>query len=259
MAAVAPTSTDCVAYYKFENNADDATPNGNDGTNNGATYDASGKVGGCYDFDGSNDYVSTGYRLSSSRWSVSVWFKKDGTPTAVESIFSDYDADGHYDGLFIRINTSNQIIVYTGGTDENWHIYTSDVISDLTWYHITVTYDRSVRKIYINGVLKETTADFTFRPEATATINIGTDHRNTPTEYFSGLIDEVSIFDVALTADNVEYLYNSGSPGIAQQYPFSGGSTGWAGKINGLDYSDVAKVNGIAKASIAKINGEDVS
>ena len=73
-------STGLEAYWTFNDDdltgsdPDDVTGNGFDGTNNGATTSATGKIEEGFDYDGTNDYVATGYNGTESQGSISVWF-----------------------------------------------------------------------------------------------------------------------------------------------------------------------------------------
>ena len=71
----ADLTTNNQAYWTYDNVLTDATGNGNTLTNNGATYTASGKINGGFDFDGTNDYMrdSTSPISSASAFTISVW------------------------------------------------------------------------------------------------------------------------------------------------------------------------------------------
>ena len=80
MSSYAITTDGNVGYWDLNNNLLDSSTNGNDFTNNGATYTASGKLQGAYDFDGTNDYMSSSADLSTgSALSWGAWIKTTGT------------------------------------------------------------------------------------------------------------------------------------------------------------------------------------
>ncbi|GAI81674.1 unnamed protein product, partial [marine sediment metagenome] len=91
--------------------------------------------------------------------------------------------------------------------DENnpIQIYSNDVAST-DWTHIAATYDGSVFKLYINGLLQADTAAAvgSIDDDSSGILTIGA-HPN-PTAYFEGLIDEVIIYDKALNQQAIEAL-----------------------------------------------------
>ena len=82
----------------------------------------------------------------------------------------------------------------------------------------------------------------------TSNVRIGMRAGGTNYGGIRALIDEVSIFEASFTDDNVEYMYNSGAPGSAQQYPFTASTTGK--KIWGVTAS---KIWGLTPAKIVGV------
>jgi len=80
----ADLNVDLVSYWKLNvgsSNQIDSV-NSNDGTVDGATYTASGKIGGAYNFDGTNDRINISNDASFnslSAYSISAWIYRDGT------------------------------------------------------------------------------------------------------------------------------------------------------------------------------------
>ena len=78
-----------------------------------------------------------------------------------------------------------------------------------TWYHVVVVFDETIDKVYfyINGSL-QTEADQTYNMTADeGLLRIGDSGAS---EFWDGLIDEVRVYNRALTADEVKRLYNMG-------------------------------------------------
>jgi len=227
MVGTAPTSTDCVAYWKMEStgNVTDATGNGWTLTNDGATGGSTGKVDNCYHFDGSNDFLNAGTSCASSiaAISVSFWIYPTSSLSDSDRFVSRW---GGGEQFLIRYDSSTQkvecYVVGTSGTVGP--LYSTSTIGLNAWYHVVMTYDStSGLKVYVNNDSPtNTAAKGTLTTSVTNSLGVGK-YINANTNFFDGLMDEIAIFSVALTADNVTYLYNSGSPGTAQQYPFSSG------------------------------------
>jgi hypothetical protein len=87
------------------------------------------------------------------------------------------------------------------------------------WTHIAVTYDGSSLAsgvtIYINGSSVALTTNLnvlTTNPSSSVTMHVGASAAASPTSFFLGNIDEISIHNSTLTAGNVAFIYNSGDP-----------------------------------------------
>jgi hypothetical protein len=254
---------DLVAYWKADTNGSflDETDNNNDGTISGATYTSSGKINGCYDFDGTNDYVyNNGASLKgiSNDISVSLWVKAPEQSNDWASIVGrgTWTETGCYDLAFKKADGSlgryfrMEVYELSPNTCDS-----TTNIQDNQWHHIAGVIDDTAKKyyVYVDGVL-EGDCSFTGTLSAHSTKGISLGARNYADRFYDGLIDEVGIWNRVLTSDEISDLYNSGT-GLS--YPFT--SSGWDGKILGKNYSEIAKVNNVAKANIVKINGVDVS
>jgi hypothetical protein len=185
----------------------DFSNNGNSGTLvNGVGYSASN--GGSLSFDGSNDYVTTGYNPGIvTKLTVSVWLKV-GT----------YANDGA--GIAIGTNSLGTGQCYlgrgtSGGNSIDWRFYTGSYLDETEfftnstdWQHITGTYDQDTgqgrMRLYSNGNLVDTalsnnTSGINF--STGSNIRIGT---NTGDDsFFGGNIAQVSIYNRALSAAEI--------------------------------------------------------
>lgn len=229
----------CVAYWTLDNTLTDATGNGYTLTNNGATYTASGKINGTYDFDGSNDYLSSSLLISNSPCTFSCWVKWGGKTSTVNAILGTYTSGGSV-GMSLLINT-NGTVIFQGGLSNT----TSSAISSGVWYHIVGVRTTTQTILYLDG---SAVATLTGSPNSTqtSTLSIGRsgDYNGW---YFDGTIDEVGIWNRALSSTEVSQLWNSRN---GLQYPF-GASSGWSNKINNVTAS---KVDDVSVANISKVN-----
>ncbi len=87
----------------------------------------------------------------------------------------------------------------------------SETLSLNTWTHIAVIWESSTYKLYINGkeVSLSTPSGYGLITPVTRAI-IGA-RTNAPTEEFSGLLDDVKIFNYALTQEQVQLEHNQGA------------------------------------------------
>jgi hypothetical protein len=213
-----PSPSPGVAYWKFDEGsgttAADSSGSGNTGTVNGPTW-TSGEIGGALNFDGVNDYVSVpdaGNLDNTSALTIAFWVKPtilDGSP---RGIVSKRTASGSQDAYSIFFNSGNQIHVDidTG----NNRFSTNTVFLTNTWYHVAVTYDGTLAPasrvhVYVNGVLDKTAGETSASiPNYASDLAFGKLVGN-PTSYFAGSLDDVRIYNRALTATEVGSLFNS--------------------------------------------------
>ena len=198
-----------VAYYTFDGDTLDHSGNGNDGTNHGATF-VSGIRGQALSFDGMDDYVqvpdSPGLDIASNNISLSAWvcFPEfvPGYGTVIEKTGS---GGWNRYGVFSE-NGKLSFLLYT----ESIEAHTA--VSADQWVHFVATYDGISMKIYINGALdverEEPGIDI---KENNMSLMIGADPFGDG-HYDHILIDEVKIYNCALSDDEIKALYEGKEP-----------------------------------------------
>jgi len=219
--AYADLNSGLVAYYSFTGNANDDSGNNNPGMVTGAvlTNDQFGVPNSAYYFDGSSAYIQVPYNQSfdvtPSGFTVASWFKADPAQIDPSGIYDLIDkshgSNGTFDdraGWAVQFFNGNASHFAVGtGTDFSWKAAGSnDPLLDNKWHHITGTFEGSLIKIYIDGVLKNT---FTLAPGETPVSNtrdlfIGRHYALG--RYFRGAIDEVRIYNRALADSEVALL-----------------------------------------------------
>jgi len=191
---VYPTDYGTVLNLDFEEGigatAFDKSPYGNDGTITGATWVA-GKFGKALSFDGVNDIVTTTMTgMSGNLVTVSFWMNWTGGAENYEHPLTL----GTYDLSFYVDNTGYFAIA--GDIGE-----TFQTISQNTQYFVVATYDGTNLRLYLNGVLKVTVAGtLSF---ANYNVDIGA-RGGGFNNWFGGIIDEVRVYNRALSADEVK-------------------------------------------------------
>jgi hypothetical protein len=206
--------------------AKDSSENGNDGTLMNGPKWVDGKFSKALEFNGVDNYVSLtpGSSLNITDFTLSSWIKGNtwtGNSPIVEKRTGE---DGNY-GMWV-LGTGNLYGEFHGTA---WRtLQTPDTLSFSKWYHISFTYDRNQMKLYIDGVLKAS-GDQTETPNTTANVlRIGT--WVSQTVFFDGIIDEVAIFNVALTEDEIKRIIEGGLKATVTAVESSGKiSTVWGG------------------------------
>jgi hypothetical protein len=165
-------------------------------------------------FDGSDDCVDCGASPralvgSSSAFSVSAWINMDDDTNEYICGAMESSAERFY----FRVQDASGTGYLRWGYGDTASTDTDGVISLNEWHHVVWTYDTTNAKIYIDGVLKNTTAVSGKTITNTDNLYIGALNNNgSVANYLDGLINEAAIWDVALDADAVTALYNSGTP-----------------------------------------------
>ncbi len=211
LCAAAPSGL--VAWWPGNGNASDVV-GGDDGSFPG-TYVA-GQVGQAFSID-ANDYVTAPDEpaLDSANVSVEVWYRHNDALGTSDPIVKKSDPS-QTGGFSLEFDSSGTELVFSVYTSSGWASIGEgegqNVLSDM-WIHAVGTYDGTTLNLYLDGVLAFSTpaAAGPIVP-ASAPLGIGHDPSN-PSRYFDGLIDEVSIYNRGLTANEVASLYAAGSAG----------------------------------------------
>ena len=165
-------------------------------------------------FDGVDDYVAIngiGSAVDVGTGSVSLWAKTE-TTSANRAYFKALIDANNFISVFYSHSTNELRGSYKGGGVTK-NVDTTDVIEgDGLWHHIVLTWDDGgdLLSLYLDGVLKDSGASLPAIVGSPGTSSIGNNADGG--QYFLGNIDEVSLFDVELSAANVTTLYNDGLP-----------------------------------------------
>jgi hypothetical protein len=170
----------------------------------GAWYNSrTGKINSAMSFDGTDDWVSIPYysdTYGTKPYSASFWIK----PSMVGSTYTVIDCNNWWGNAIITSGTNVLFRRFNSGFIDAIAI---GVLSIDNWTHITTTFDSTNGlKIYANGALKGSNPNI-----LTANYNMGgyIGKRQDGNDYFPGLIDDVRIYNYALTADQVKSIYNN--------------------------------------------------
>ena len=202
-------SAELVGYWKFDEGsgttAYDSSGNGLDGTLNGDPQWVTGQLGGALDFDG-DDAVEIPHNSLLSitdEITISAWTYMRANASGEMSIVSKGGWAAN-DLPYELTETPGGVIYWQFYDDGGRDTCAPDSPPVDEWHHIAATYDGNIFKCYIDGVLADEWAYAGTMPENTASVTIG--QRSRGGTYFNGMIDEVRIYDVALTAEEVAAL-----------------------------------------------------
>jgi len=211
-----------VGHWKFDENsgtsAYDSSGNGNLGTlTNGPTRTASAscKVGDCLNFDGAGDYINfASYNSLNNldKFTLSAWMLMDARKYIPTIINKGPETAAQH--IWWGVRSNNQIWLELGDS-AGYATYSSSAISwNLgQWYHLAVTFDNTAKEVrhYRDGQLVNIVSTVgKDLNSGTYTMKIGWYWGSSPTNYdFDGSIDDVRIYNRALSATEITQLYNS--------------------------------------------------
>ena len=225
-------NTGLVAYYPFNGNANDESGNGNHGTVYGATLaeDRLGDSNSAYTFDGYDDYVEV---PNSSRnlditgqFTLAAWvnpaslsYDQRSRPIIWKNSQCNINQDNYFLAYGYSVDSSPKFVVGLEETSSNvngrnFHI-ASHIHDPGLWYHVTGVYDGTNLLVFVNGVQEGINNIGAINPyTGLCALRIGnilnSNHDNKGV--FDGAIDEVRIYNRALSQDEITALYNNYSP-----------------------------------------------
>ena len=185
--------------YSNTTNIFDYSPPGNNGTNNNATFTTQTiKGNGAFVFNGTNNSINLPSipALTGENVTVSSWiYWNEGTDSSDTIISQSNDTLGYC----LYVNSTNSIpmfrldttsVVATGSIGEGWH-------------NIIGTHDPTTLRIYIDGVLSNSTSKSGSGSDRFAFIGF-----DNISSYFNGTLDEIAVWNRTLTGDEIFHIYD---------------------------------------------------
>jgi len=202
-----------VGYWPFCGNANDDSGHGNNGTVNGATLttDRFGDSNSAYSFDGISNFINVSniaIQGNTSR-STSFWFKTNSTTGGI--VIATGSGTNQNGGTYNLRILDEGFLSFMGGNFTSCcydiNPVTGNNLKDNNWHNCVVTYDSNTFRFYIDGYLIITTnlvvstnGQFNYfgKSNDANTINSG---------FFNGIIDDIGIWNRALTPQEINQLY----------------------------------------------------
>jgi hypothetical protein len=199
-----------VGWWPFNGNANDESGNGNHGTVNGATLtsDRNSSNNAAYSFNGSTSYIAVLPSSSNSsvinEITISCWiYSNDGNAYSVSKTNQSL---GDYR---IVVTSTNYAALLVNGVE---YVFNNVSLPTNQWYHLAVAKSSSLTStIYINGIpLNNAVTNIYPQRNPTTNIEFGRDPMGL-TEFHNGKLDDIAIYNRALTAAEVQQLYTGQS------------------------------------------------
>jgi hypothetical protein len=212
--AAAPSRAILIAHWAADGNVLDSAGSHHGALINGATFGA-GKFGQAFSLNGSNQYVSApdsaDWAFGSGDFSLALWANfdtvKPGGLGGLPNVFLGQDEGG---------GSTNKWIFFQGEANKSaFHINTPGGGSFIAatagapavgeWEHYAVTKSGTTYTFYRNGLSVGTAIDTRPIPNASASLTIG---QAEGLGFFDGRLDDIRIYNNALSGDDVFRLWN---------------------------------------------------
>lgn len=195
-----------VAAYGFEESngdiATDASGNGNDGIIKEAVRVSNGRYGNALHFDGQNDWVTIPHSDSlnlSTGLTLEAWVYPQSLTTGGKTVILK-EADG--DAVYNLYANENADLPISSFFDGQYHVISGpNQLPANEWTHLVATYDGQYQRLYVNGVEVAKQGQSGLINSSTGNLRIG--GNVLWGEYFNGYIDEVRIYNRALSESEI--------------------------------------------------------
>ena len=202
---------------------------------------AAGKSNTGLSFDGVNDYVSiadaASLKFGSSDFALEAWVK---TSSSANQIIIDKQKEtANFNFYGIRIYNSKIWAAAsdcgTGGCGfgtTRWPLVGNKTLTDGVWHHVAFTREGASLKVYVDGILDNSTSQGPWNTDSTSQFMIGAYNPSNPQQFFNGTIDEFAAYNKSLSASEVLAHYNAGK---AKFTDWTTGRFGNAIEFDGID------------------------
>lgn len=199
-----------VGWWPFNGNTNDESGNGLNGTGAGSptlTQDRFSVANKAYSFDGIDDYIAV-VRNYQTAFSLSIWFKPSNS-SQYNPLVDAFDANWE-----VQLkNTSPTYVSFITSSNYQEFISTQATTTN-NWYHLVCTCSSNTVTFYLNG---NQTDQYTVSPLPN---NIGSYYFGASLtgadQFYNGKLDDIGIWNRALSQQEITDLYNSSSVGISE-------------------------------------------
>jgi chitodextrinase len=230
-----------VAAYAFNEGSGtttaDASGGGNTGTLSNATWTSAGKYGAALSFNGTTARVNIPNAASlqlTTGMTLEAWVK----PSTVSNKWRDVIYKGN-DNYYLEATSNKSSRPAGGGTfgGGNANAFGTAALTANAWAFLTLTYDGANLRLYVNGTLAGTQAKSGSIATSTNQLQIGSDSLNG--QFFSGVIDEVRVYNIALSAAAIQTDMTTPIGGSGDTQPPSAPGT-LTGSVRGTNEIDLS-------------------
>jgi len=196
-----PPTLGLVGHWEFDEGRDliayDSSGRGNDGTIVGANW-TTGKISGALRFDGVDDHVTIAASDAPPPWTAAMWVNREDSPAPVAKLLSA--SSSNHTLRLEQYNNTNKV-GFSGDVSQD---YVFDYEAPIgKWAHLAFVCTGSETSLYADGLFVDTDSHCIDLP----VYYIGT---QTTDSTAKGLIDDVRIYDRALSLEEIQALASMG-------------------------------------------------
>ncbi len=238
-----------VAAYSFDQGSGatltDHSGSGNHGTISGAAWTGAGRFGGALSFDGVNDWVTIADAASldlTSGMTLEAWIRPTALGNNWRTVLLKEQPGNYAYALYASTGTGRPSVnAITGGVDRDLRATSSPALN--TWTHLAGTYNGSTLTIYLNGVAAGTVAATGNIVTTTGALRLG--GTAVWPEWFTGQIDEVRVYNRALSAAEIQSDMNASVGNPDSQAPTVPGSPAVSAGLDSVNLSWTASTDNV--------------
>jgi len=238
-------ASNLLLHLNFNGSLSDSSGNGYTSSSTGTSYTAGVEGSNAIEFNGTNSGMSTDFSMTGDEFTIQFWFNAQNLPGQEQQLFTSSAPPGkrRYE---IQLNSAGRVEVWYSNSEYTNHHLSPDIVSLNDWHLVTNSYDNGDYKLYLDGqeVISSTngTGDVAFLADT----YFGYDPFQAvhSFERLDGSIDDVRIYDKALTPEAIEDYYDvngdvtqlsDGTPDVNEVTVHFG-----TGNDSAEDYYDVA-------------------
>jgi hypothetical protein len=243
-----PTGSDCagpsngrVSCWKGEGNANDSVGTNHGSLMNGATF-AEGIDGQAFSFDGSDDFVLVGDTPSldlPGSLTLAAWIRPNFTEDQM-SIISKWGFDAAIDSYLISVREDHRFGGAIGNLVSDPGITVPQTLEADQWYHVAMTYDAEAGEnaVYLDGQPGASRSWPGGTTRSDLPVMIGRQAQGPSLRHYRGQIDEVQVWNRALSDAEVQGIFEANAPPSPCAGPSDGRVSCWKGEGNANDSVD---------------------
>ena len=234
-----------VGWWPFNGNANDESGNGNDGVVNGATLteDRFGNIESAYGFNGDFQNISkANFAINNGSVSISFWFKAENINNTMRIVTQDWN--GNQGAFSTHLDQQSLVFGYFGfvtrdNSNTQYHLWNTNTTAPGGWHFIAATASGEMNMLYLDGVLIDSIISPNLK-SSVSTLFFGGDNSYP----FNGSLDDIAIYNRALTEQEIQNLYTGTTPppcvslpsnlqqGLVGYWPFCGNANDESGNGN---------------------------
>src|SRR2546430_335583 len=235
LLAIQPALSDCVStptgligWWPGDGSANNVLGTNNGTLQGGTTANAPGQIGTAFGFDGTNGFVQIADSplLRPTSLTIEAWVRfasldsagSGGSPPGDQYIaFRQNSRSSDFEGFDLsktRVSGSDVFrFLISSGSAQTVEIHSTTTISTGVWYHVAAVRGSNFTQIYVNGNLERQTNVSFPQDYGKFTLYFGTSGEPYWDHKLKGNLDEVSLYNRALSASEIAGIYSAGSAG----------------------------------------------